>query len=237
LQKADFDAAIKEFEAALAKAPNDVSLHYNLGLARKMKDDLPGAIEELRKAEQLDPGNADVHYTLGVTLWQQGQFAPSAEELEAAIKSRPEYAEAYYTLGTVLKQQQKLPEAAAALREAVRLQPEFAGAHTTLAAVLRQMGDDDGAHAEAKLGAEIARNRTNLQGATFSTNSGKHLLDTGDVDGAITQLRSAVQQSENYAPAHFYLGQALERKGQNEEANKEFARASELDSRFQKPSK
>ena len=66
--------------------PNDVALRYNLGLARKLKDDLPGAVVELRKAEQLDPQNADVHYTLGVTLWQQGEFAPAAEELQAAIK-------------------------------------------------------------------------------------------------------------------------------------------------------
>ena len=125
-------------------------------------------------------------------------------------------------------------EAAATLREAIRLQPEFAGAHTTLAAVLRQMGDSNGASAEAKLGAEITKSKTDLQGATFATNSGKRLLETGDLEGAIAQFRSALQQSETYAPAHFYLAQALERKGQTVGAKHEYERAVELDSRFER---
>ena len=99
------------------------------------------------------------------------------------------------------------------------------------------MGDNDGARVEAKLGAEITKSRTDLQGATFATNSGKHLLDAGDLDGAIGQLRSAVLQSDTYAPAHFYLAEALKRKGQAAEAKQEYARAAELDSRFQKSSK
>ena len=113
------------------------TLHYNLGLALKLKDQLPEALAEFRKAEELDPSQPDVHYTLGVTLWQQGAFDDAVKELRAAIFARNDYAEAYYTLGTVQKQQGKLPEAADALREAIRLQPDFAGAHTTLASVLR----------------------------------------------------------------------------------------------------
>src|SRR5438128_12142349 len=148
---------------------------------------------ELRKAAELDPGQADAHYTLGVTLWQQGEFAEAADELRLAIHARPDYAEAHYTLGTVLKQQGRLPEAANALREAIRLQPDFAGAHTTLAAVLRQLGDNAGAAEQSRLGAEISKEKNSLQAATFNTNSGKRLLTAGDLDGAISQFRSAIK--------------------------------------------
>ncbi len=214
-----------------------MTLHYNLGLALKLKDDLSAAIVELQKAAQLDPKQADVHYTLGVIFWQQGDFAHAADELQAAIKARPDYAEAHYTLGTVLKQQGKLPEAAEALREAIRLQPDFAGAHTTLAAVLRQLGDTEGAASESKSGAEIAKEANALQAATFSTNSGRRLLNTGDLDGAISQFRSAIQQVPTYAPAHFYLGQALVSKGLTKEAGYEFQKATDLEPSFriQKP--
>ena len=167
-----------------------------------------------------------------MTLWQQGEFAKAVEELRAATRIRPDYAEAYYTLGTVLKQQGELRESASALREAIRLQPDFAGAHTTLAGVLRQLGDREGAAAEGKLGAEIARSANALQAATFSTNSGRRLLNAGDLDGAISQFRSAIEQSATYAPAHFYLAQALQRKGVAEESKHEFQRASELDPHF-----
>ena len=232
LQRADFDAAIREFRAALQGAPDDVTLHYNLGLALKLKDDLPAAIVELQKAAQLDPEQADVHYTLGVIFWQQGDFARAADELRAAIKARPGYAEAHYTLGTVLKQQGKLQEAADALREAIRLQPDFAGAHTTLGGVLRQLGNTEGAAAESKLGAEMAKSVNALQAATFSTNSGRRLLNAGDLDGAISQFRSATGQLASYAPAHFYLAQALRRKGLSDEAERELRKASELDPHF-----
>src|SRR2546422_6305475 len=121
--------------------------------------------------------------------------------------------EAHYTLGTVLKQQGRLPEAANAVREAVRLQPDFAGAHTTLAAVLRQSGDASGAAAEARLAGEISKNKDSFQAATFDTNSGRRLLNLGDLEGAIAQFRSAISRAPTYAPPHFHMAEALKRKG------------------------
>jgi len=235
LQVADFDSAMAEFLEALKRSPQDATLHYNLGLALKLKDKLPEAITELRKAAELDPGQADAHYTLGVTLWQQGDFTPAAEELRAAIRAKPDYAEAYYTLGTVLKQKGELQDAAAALREAIRLQPGFAGAHTTLATVLRQLGDPEGAAAESRMGADLAKQKTSEQAAQFSTNSGRRLLQAGDVEGAISQFRAAINSAPNYAAAHFQLGMALRQQGKVEEAQKEFKQAEALDPRLTPP--
>jgi tetratricopeptide (TPR) repeat protein len=201
-----------------------------------LKDKLTEAVAEFRRAEQLDSRQADVHYTLGVTLWQQGEFTAAAEELQAAIDAKPDYAEAFYTLGTVLKQQGKLPQAADALRQAIRLQPDFAGAHTTLAAVLRQLGDNEGAAAESKRGTEIGKEKTNQQAALFATNSGKRLLNVGDLEGAIAQFRSAIQALPSYAPAHFQLGLALQRKGDKAESARELQKARELDPRLTPPS-
>jgi Flp pilus assembly protein TadD len=132
----------------------------------------------------------------------------------------------------VLKQQGTLPEAAAALREAIRLQPDFAGAHTTLAAVLRQMGDTSGATTESRLGEEIGKEKNSEQAATFATNSGKRLLGVGDVDGAISQFRSAIKLTPNSAQAHYQLGVALQRKGEKNAAEQEFQKAANLDPRL-----
>ena len=155
-------------------------------------------------------------------MWQQGDFDKAVSALNAAIQAKPDYAEAHYTLGTVLKQQGKLPEAAASLREAIRLQPDFAGAHTTLAAILRQLGDTEGAARESRLGAQISKDKTNLQAATFDTNSGIRLLKVGDLEGAISQFRAAIALAPSYAPAHFNLAKALRQKGNTEEASQEF---------------
>jgi Flp pilus assembly protein TadD len=149
--------------------------------------------------------------------------------LRSAIRVRPDYAEAYYTLGSVLKQMNQLPDAAAALREAIRLQPDFVGAHTNLAAVLRQMGDTSGANSESRLATELSKQKTNLQSATFATNSGKRLLSAGDLDGAISQFRNAVRLAPDYPDAHQQLGIALARKGDTAESQQELSKAAELE--------
>jgi protein O-GlcNAc transferase len=129
----------------------------------------------------------------------------------------------------------KLPEAADALRHAIQLDPDFAGAHTTLAAVLRQLGDSAGAAAESKAGAEMAKGKTDLQAATFATNSGRRLLIAGDLDGAISQFRTAIRVVPTYALAHHELAVALTQKGLKEEAAGEYRKAAELDPHLTPP--
>ena len=236
LQKTDFDAAAGQFRAALILDPERASLHYDLALALKLKDDLPAAIAEWKEAIRLDPKLVDAHYSLGITLWQSGDFPAAVEQMRQAIQIQPDYAEAYYMLGTILKQMGKLPEAADALREATRLQPDFGGAHTTLASILRQLGDSAGAAAESKLGAEITKEKNNLQAATFATNSGRRLLNTGDLDGAISQFRSAIDAMPTYAAAHYQLGLALRQKGDADGAKQELQKAAELGAHATAPS-
>jgi Tfp pilus assembly protein PilF len=67
-----------------------------------------------------------------------------------------------------------------------------------------------------------------LQAATFNTNSGKRLLQAGDVDGAISQFRSAIKIAPDYAPAHLQLAQALAQKGKQAEADEEYRKATQL---------
>ena len=140
-------------------------------------------------------------------------FRQQRKELSAATAAKPDYAEAYYTLGTVLKQDGKLNDAAAALRKAIEINPGLVGAHTNLAAILRQQGDTAGAEAENRRAQELFKQSNTLQAATFNTNSGKRLLQAGDVDGAISQFRSAIKIAPDYAPAHQQLAQALSAKG------------------------
>jgi protein O-GlcNAc transferase len=183
----------------------------------------------LKRALVLDSQLADAHYTLGVIYWQKGDFAFAAEQLRAAIAAKPDYAEAHYLLGSVLKQMNQLPEAEISLREAIRLAPDLLGAHTNLAAVLQQMGDSKGAELEREIAAKVSKATINRQTAVFNTNSGIRLLNSEDVDGAITHFQTAIKLAPDYAPAHFYLSRALQRKGMTAEATAEYRRATELD--------
>lgn len=101
--------------------------------------------------------------------------------------------------------------------------------------MLRQLGDREGAAAESKAGAEIGKEKTNQQAALFATNSGKRLLNAGDLEGAISQFQAAIRALPGYAPAHFQLGLALQRKGDKAESAREFQKARELDPRLNPP--
>jgi len=60
-------------------------------------------------------------------------------------------------------------------------------------------------------------------------------LNAGDLDGAISQFRAAIQSLPAYAPAHYQLGIALQRKGNKEASAKEFQKAMELDPHLKAP--
>jgi eukaryotic-like serine/threonine-protein kinase len=123
----------------------------------------------------------------------------------------------------------------AALRGAIRLQPDFAGAHNNLAAVLRQTGDAEGAAAESRAGNEIMKRQTDQQAAVLALRSAEHLMNGGDLDGAISQFRAALIAAPENAKAHYELGLTLKRKGDLPGAAQEFDTAHRLDPRFVAP--
>jgi len=92
-----------------------------------------------------------------------------------------------------------------------------------LATVLRQLGDAEGAAAESKAGAEIAKQKTSEQAALFATNSGRRLLNVGDLDGAISQFRAAINLRRTMRPP-ILNWVALRQQGKSGEAQEEFER-------------
>jgi Flp pilus assembly protein TadD len=69
----------------------------------------------------------------------------------------------------------------------------------------------------------------------FATNSGRRLRRVGDLNGAVSQFRAAIQAVKDYAPAHFELAIALRQMGKNEEAASEFQKAAALDPKLVTP--
>jgi tetratricopeptide (TPR) repeat protein len=101
--------------------------------------------------------------------------------------------------------------------------------------VLRQLGDAEGAAAQSKLGAELARQHTDMQAALFATNSGRRLRGLGDLNGAVSQFHAAIQAVPDYAPAHFELAITLRQMGKNEEAALELQKTAALDPKLVAP--
>lgn len=71
------DDAAREFESALAMAPNVAQLHASLGLVRHRQGTLTPAVESFRRALELKPDLNGVHGLLGFDLLMLGQFEPA----------------------------------------------------------------------------------------------------------------------------------------------------------------
>jgi protein O-GlcNAc transferase len=218
LQQADLDHAIEQFRAGLAVEPGNPQLHYDLGLAFKLKDNVPSAIQELEQAAKLDPALPDPSYTLGVLYMQLGRFNESQAELEKATTLRPDHGDAWAMLGNVYKQNDQPKKAIVALRRAIELLPDQPSPHITLAAILIREGDTAGAAAERKKAADLSRVAISRQRANFALDSGRLLLQRGQLAEATTQLQAAVAADPNYAEAHAALADALALQGRTADA-------------------
>lgn len=101
----DVDAAIGEFQAALARDPTSPNARANLGQIR------------------LDQGSA---------LLETRRFADAAAALRTAVDLMPDSAEAHNDLGVALASMGRVNEAAAHFQRAVSLKPDFAEAQKNL---------------------------------------------------------------------------------------------------------
>jgi tetratricopeptide (TPR) repeat protein len=223
----EVDEAIRVLSSGIKANPQNFPLHYNLGLALKLKDD-SAAIPELEAAAKLNPSAYEPHYTLGILYMQDGQYDDAARELLLAMKLHPDNADGWATLGSLYRKMNKLPEAADALREAIRQMPDQPDPHLTLATVLAQQGLAADAAAERKKGAELERVTMNRQRAIVSTNSGNSLLQKGLVAEAIERYQQALTDDPQYPEAHRGLANALEWQGKKAEAAAERQKADEL---------
>jgi tetratricopeptide (TPR) repeat protein len=223
----DVDEAIRTFKRVIAMRSDHALAHYNLALVLKRVDRTKEAIAELLRALAIQP-RADAQFALGTLYVHQGDFDRAIAALQAAVAAEPRLVDAHIALGSVFKARRQLPEAVDALRRAIALQPDSWSARAALATVLQQAGEKDAAEQEAA-GAE----RRRLQGerereAAALTAVGIARLDAADAAGAAEQFRRAIAGVDTYAPAHYQLGRALQRLGQDAAARDAFARAHAL---------
>jgi len=218
--------AIASFRRALDLAPKHTLARYNLALALNRSDQVSASIDELKQALAVDP-QPQIHYTLGVIYWHQGDFDRAVIQLKAAIAQQSRYADAHYALGSVLKARKDWRSAADALRRAIALRSD-APTHYTLALVLQQSGDEGGARAEFAESERLRQLAEATQQASVWTTVGTQKLDAGDASAAVDLFRRATGISDQYAPAYYQMGRALQRLGKDREAREAFSRAEAL---------
>lgn len=225
---------------AIDTFPNPNQEAYELFLkGRYFLDKRTG--ENLRKAiEYFDASIAkDSSYPLAYvglgdawSLLPNYGAAPSRESIpqaKAAIKKALELdemlAEAHATYGRLLCYDFDFPRATAELDRAIALKPNYAMAHHWLSSgPLMGVGDFDRAIVSGKRAIELDPlsliNNADLGWVYFCARR---------YDEAIAQTRRTLEMDARFYIARYYLGNALQFKGELKEATAEYEKAAELD--------
>ena len=140
LNQGQHQAAIAEFEQAVATDPEDFEAHNCLGVAYSALGKHAEAIAHYRKAAQISPDYPDAHNNLALALARAGKTADAIAEFNRALELNPSFADAHGSLGGILAGQGRMDEAIPHLQKAAATKPDNIVARANLALALGTVG-------------------------------------------------------------------------------------------------
>jgi tetratricopeptide (TPR) repeat protein len=167
----------------------------------------------LLKVLDAEPDLAVANQAMGLALEKLGRLSRALQFLERALKRDPGNADIYAALGSIAMKLGLLPTAEKFHRIQLQLAPKSATAVTSLAAALREQGKF--ADAVEVLRAAIYADQENPD---LWNALGTSVLESGDIDQAITFYSEVLRLKPGYTRGHHNLARALELAGRVEDA-------------------
>jgi len=144
----NLDAAIVDFDRALAFDPKIAGAYYSRGNAKNANHDLDGAIADYTQAVALDPKRALAYCSRGEARQAKGDLDGAVADYTQALAIDPKIAVAYYNRAFIEEQRDDLDDAIADATQALYLDPKDAGAYNTRGFAKLAKGNLDGALAD-----------------------------------------------------------------------------------------
>jgi len=215
------DAAIREFDRAIALFPNFGAAWYAKGMALRTLQKIDEARAALTRAQQLGatwPGVDDpvlarvsalrddpaVHLRRGVALDRQGDLAGAIREHEAALAINPALSQAHVNLISLYGRQGDFQQAESHYREAVRLGFAVPDAHYNYGVLLLMQNRDEEAATAFRL--TIAANPEH--GGAWN-NLGQLAERSSRSEEALDAYRHALERSPADAIIRFNVARML----------------------------
>jgi type IV pilus assembly protein PilF len=143
LSQGEPEAAIAEYQKAIAINPKDADNHFGIAEAYRRKGLLNDTERELKQALRLDPKHQEARLALGVTYLQLERWNDAAAEFQTLVDDptfiRP--ARALVNLGWAHYKSGNLEQAVAELQRALKTDSANYVAHLDLGIVLYDRGD------------------------------------------------------------------------------------------------
>lgn len=162
-KKHDFERALAEAEATLAKFPELSNSHYQVAWQLENMGRFEEAKGHLERAVAIDSGFAEAHRLLGEVVLRLGDAEGSLVHFRRALARDASLADAHAGLGKALIQLRRYEETIPAMERAIKTSPKLASVHLYLSQAYRATGRLEDAKREAgvftKLNQDRARRR------------------------------------------------------------------------------
>jgi tetratricopeptide (TPR) repeat protein len=135
MEKKDYAAAAENYQAYLAKKPDDASSHFQLAYAYSALQRSADAKTEYEKAISLDPKMSAAYLNLGLTLLETDPQA-AISPLKKAVELSPDQAEPRFLLGAAFERSGKATPAIEQYQAAEKLDTKNFDIHFALARTL-----------------------------------------------------------------------------------------------------
>ena len=212
-----FAGSEENHRATLAKNPDDIDAHHNLGLLYLERRKFSMAEEEFGEIVRIVPRDAEGHYYLGVAYTRRHKYDEARDAFETVIRLDPRFVQAYANLGLLhnMKQDQD-EEAIAAARRAVEVDSRFAYGHFVLGFIYGSRGQDDQARDAFKKAIQCD---STLAQAYYHL--GVIFLRQGDRERALENFERTAALQPDFPEVRYSLGTLYARMGRREEGEQQ----------------
>jgi tetratricopeptide (TPR) repeat protein len=187
IEVSDLDAAARDLDEAIEKAPSWAAAHYERGKLWLRTDDMPRASQSFQRAVDLLPGFAPGWANLGGTLGELDRPQEALAAFERALALDPASSQVLNNLGVVRRELGRLAESEAAFRQVIQLTPGMAFGHYNLGHTLFLQGRFQAALSAYAEGQARDPERNPVQASRLALCQ----VATGDSAGALRELQRA----------------------------------------------
>lgn len=200
--------ALKTFEEASRKDPQNAGILHLLAQAYFRLEQLDQARESLQRLVNAQPGNVPARFDLANVQYRIGAEDQAIRNFQEVLKSDPSFSLASYNLGSLFLKRAGYGEAIQYLRQAVDSHPDFLEARLNLAQAY--LAQKRFAEAKAEYGKVLDVKPDEVQAL-----SGLGMIHQreGDLEGAQKLFQQVVQMARGSERGHLLLARSYLQQG------------------------
>ena len=237
IQNQNYQAAIEDYNKAIAINLNDADAYNSRGVAKYKLGKYIKAIEDFNQAIVINPYYADAYYSRGVVKSKLGKHVEAIKNFNQVIKINPDYAEAYNNRGVAKANLGEHAEAIKDYDEAIKINSKHAKAYNNRGVAKDELGRYVEAIKDFDEAIKINPNFDkaliiNPKLAEAYHSRGLTQAKLGNYADAIKDFDKALEINPKLAEAYHNRGLAKDNLGEHTEAIEDYDEAIKINTNF-----